>query len=174
MATEPEVTDVCRELYPRLVGALGLLCGDGAMAEDLAQEALVRLWERWLTNGRPEHPMAWCYRVGVNLARSAARRRGIEQRTLRRVETDTHGDDRTEALTRALPVRAAVLALPIRQRQAVVGRYYLSLSVEETALAMACAPGTVTALSHQAIASLRRSSLLTGRDTYEEAEHGKR
>lgn len=173
MATEPEVTDVGRELYPRLVGALGLFCGDRAMAEDLAQEALVRLWERWHTSSRPGHPLAWCYRVGVNLARSAARRRGIEQRILRRVEVDTQEDDCTEALARALPVRAAVLALPIRQRQAVVARYYLSLSVEETALAMDCAAGTVTALTHQARASLRRSSLLSGRDTYEEVEHGK-
>ena len=42
MATESD-GDVCRDLYPRLVGALGLVCGDRAMAEDLAQEALVRL-----------------------------------------------------------------------------------------------------------------------------------
>ncbi|MDQ6910691.1 MAG: sigma-70 family RNA polymerase sigma factor [Actinomycetota bacterium] len=172
MATELDVDDVCRELYPRLVGALGLFCGDGAMGEDLAQEALVRLWERWPTSRRPEHPMAWCYRVGVNLARSAARRRGLEQRLLRRIEAGTQGDDRNEALTRALPVRDAVVALPRRQRQAIVARHFLSLSVEETALAMGCAPGTVTALTHQGVASLRRSDLLAGQDTYEEVEHG--
>jgi DNA-directed RNA polymerase specialized sigma24 family protein len=80
--------------------------------------------------------------------------------------------DGAEALARALPVRAAILTLPIRQRQAVVARHYLGLSVDETAVAMRCAPGTVTALTHQAIANLRRSKALVGRDSYEEAEHG--
>jgi len=160
-------------LYPRLVGALGLFCGDGMMAEDLAQEALVRLWDRWSTKKRPEHPMAWCYQVGVNLARTASRRRKVEQRVLARVEAEAHRDDRAEELAHALPVRAAVVALPTRQRQAIVARYYLSLSVEETAAAMACAPGTVTALTHQAVAGLRRSTLLAWHDIYEEAEHGK-
>ena len=171
MATEPEA-DVCRDLYPRLVGALGLVCGDGPTAEDLAQEALVRLWERWTTNRRPEHPMAWCYRVGVNLARSAARRRAVERKVLRRVEADPRADDGTEALTEALLVREAVLSLPIRQRQAVVARHYLGLSVRETALAIGCAPGTVTALTHQAITRLRGSKVLAGQGTHEEAEHG--
>lgn len=172
MATDPDVDDVCRELYPRLVGALGLFCGHDSAAEDFAQEALVRLWERWPTKRRPEHPMAWCYRVGVNLARSAARRRGIEHRLLRRVEADVSPDNGTESLAAALAVRAAVATLPIRQRQAIVARYYLGFSVHETALAIGCAPGTVTALTHQATARLRGSKLLAGLEIHEEVDHG--
>lgn len=172
MATDADAAEVCRELYPRLVGALGFVCGDVATAEDLAQEAVVRLWERWPTNKRPERPLAWCYRVGLNLARSAARRRRIEQRILRRVGSDSRTPDGAEELTSTMVVRAAVVALPLRQRQAVVARYYLRFSVEEAAHAMGCAPGTVTALTHQAIANLRRSTVLEGLETYEEAEHG--
>lgn len=172
--TEPEATEVCRDLYPRLVGALGLFCGDGLTAEDLAQEALVRLWERWSTNRRPDHPMAWCYQVGVNLARSAARRHAVEQRILRILKSEPHTIDGADATTRMLVVRGALLELPARQRQAIVARHYLRLSVGETAVAMGCAPGTVTALTHQAVVRLRRSKLLSDSDsdTYEEAEHG--
>lgn len=173
MTDESEAARVCRDLYPRLVGALGLLCGDGALAEDLAQEALARLWERWPTTRRPDHPMAWCYKVGANLARSAARRRAIEQRVLRRVDDDSPTVDPVEAMTAVLTVRAAVVELPLRQRQAIIARHYVGLSVAETAAVMGCASGTVTALTHQAIASLRRSELLAGPDAYEEVEHGR-
>jgi len=172
MTVEPEAAEVCRCLYPRLVGAIGLFCGDRSLAEDLAQEALVRLWERWPTNRRPEHPMAWCYRVAVNLARSAARRRAVEASLLRRVGNEPLDTDRDEPTAQALAVRAAVLELPARQRLAVVARHYLDLSVKETAQAMGCAPGTVTALTSQAVANLRRSERLVGTDWYEEVEHG--
>lgn len=171
MTDESEAARVCRDLYPRLVGALGLLCGDGGVAEDLAQEALARLWERWPTTRRPENPMAWCYQVGANLARSAARRRAIEQRVLRRVVDDCRTPD-TETLTAVLMVRAALLQLPIRQRQAIIARHYVGLTVRETAVAMGCAPGTVTALTHPAISSLRRSKLLLASDMTEEVQHG--
>lgn len=169
MATEPEAA-VCREIYRRLVGALGLVCGDLTMAEDLAQEALVRLWERWGTNRRPDDPMAWCYRVGVNLARSAARRHAVEQRILRRAVAPSAAVDTAERVSDVLPIRAAVLALPIRQRQAIVARYYLGLSVAQTATAMQCAPGTVTALTNQAVANLRQSNVFV--DEGEEAGRG--
>jgi RNA polymerase sigma-70 factor (sigma-E family) len=172
MTVEPEAAEMCRCLYPSLVGAIGLFCGDRGVAEDLAQEALVRLWERWPTNRRPEHPMAWCYRVAVNLARSAARRRAVEERLLRRVGNEPLDTGRDEPTAQALAVRAAVLELPPRQRQDVVARHYLDLSVKETAQAMGCASGTVTALTSQAVANLRRSERLVGTSWYEEVEHG--
>jgi RNA polymerase sigma factor (sigma-70 family) len=52
-------------------------------------------------------------------------------------------------------VRAAILELPPRQRQAVVLRYHADLTVEDTAAVMRCAPGTVKALTSQALANLR-------------------
>jgi RNA polymerase sigma factor (sigma-70 family) len=52
-------------------------------------------------------------------------------------------------------VRAAVRRLPRRQREAVIHRFFLGLTVEETAASMRCAPGTVTALTHQALTRLR-------------------
>lgn len=52
-------------------------------------------------------------------------------------------------------VRDAVSRLPVRQREAVVFRYFGQLSVRETAAAMGCAEGTVRALTSQGIAALR-------------------
>lgn len=52
-------------------------------------------------------------------------------------------------------VRDAVRGLPRRQREAIIHRFFLGLDVVETAAAMGCAPGTVTALTHQAFERLR-------------------
>ncbi len=52
-------------------------------------------------------------------------------------------------------MRAAVATLAPRQREALALRYFADLSVEDTAAAMRCAPGTVKALTSQAIAALR-------------------
>jgi RNA polymerase sigma factor (sigma-70 family) len=46
--------------------------------------------------------------------------------------------------------------LPERQREAVILRYFEELSVEDTAAAMNCAPGTVKATVHQALRALRK------------------
>ena len=54
-----------------------------------------------------------------------------------------------------LALRAVVAGLPRRQREAVVLRYLVDLSVSETAAVMGCAEGTVRALTSQALSSLR-------------------
>jgi DNA-directed RNA polymerase specialized sigma24 family protein len=63
---------------------------------------------------------------------------------------------RSDDSTDAIAVRAAVASLPPRQRATVVLRYFNDLSVTDTAVILACAEGTVKALTSQAIANLRR------------------
>jgi RNA polymerase sigma-70 factor (ECF subfamily) len=65
---------------PRLVGALALHCGDRGTAEELAQEALARAWQRWTQVQQMQNPSAWIYRVAFNLATSWFRRRAAETR----------------------------------------------------------------------------------------------
>jgi RNA polymerase sigma factor (sigma-70 family) len=60
----------------------------------------------------------------------------------------------------AIAVRAAVRALPPRQRAVVIARFYGGLSVQETAAALGCAEGTVKATTHQAIRNLRQAGLV--------------
>jgi len=72
--------EFCRRLHPRLVGALRLYLGEREIARELAQDALVRVIERWSEVSIMEHPEAWTYRVAFNLARSGLRRRSAERR----------------------------------------------------------------------------------------------
>src|SRR5258705_12056680 len=64
----------CRGVHPRLVGAMTLYCGDGAAAEDFAQEALARAYRDWATVSQLDAPEAWAHRVAMNLAHSWYRR----------------------------------------------------------------------------------------------------
>jgi len=160
---EPVVTSVgpdefCRRMHPKLAGALRLYLGEPDVAAELAQEALVRAIERWPQVSAMERPDAWAYRVAFNLARSQLRRRLAERRATIRsgpAPTSSWNVDVAEVLA----VRSAVAALPPRQRQAVVLRYFGDLSTGDTALAMGCRPGTVKAHLHQALAALRHAGL---------------
>ena len=61
-----------------------------------------------------------------------------------------------EAAEQSDRLHATLAGLPDRQREAILLRFFEELSVEETAAAMACAPGTVKATVHQALRSLRQ------------------
>jgi RNA polymerase sigma-70 factor (ECF subfamily) len=157
----------CDEVGPRLVGSLTLYLGDRGVAEEIAQDALVRAWERWDEVRQMEHPEAWVFRVATNLARSWFRRRGAERRARARLEARPPDPGSLGDLDDAVLVRRAVSTLPERQRAAVVARFFLGLSVAETADALGMAEGTVKASTHQALANLRRSGLLADVTTEE-------
>ena len=153
----------CDEIRGRLVGSLTVFCGDRLVAEEIAQDALVRAWERWDTVGAMGSPEAWTYRTAFNLASSWYRRRGAERRARQRLDAlRPHGADQAAAEEEDHHVRDAVQALPPRQRAVVVCRFFLDLSVEDTATLLECAPGTVKAATSQALAALRAGAL--GRD----------
>jgi RNA polymerase sigma-70 factor, ECF subfamily len=60
--------------HERLFQALYLLTGDRSEADDLAQEALLRAYERWDRVGAMESPAGYVYRTALNLHRSQLRR----------------------------------------------------------------------------------------------------
>jgi len=155
------LTHVCRREFPRLVGLLALRVGDQRIAEELAQDALVRLCQRWPDVDRPE---AWLTRVALNLGNSWLRRRLAERRAYRR-----HGPGQRHQLPPAsaevIDVRAAVAGLPDRQRTVLILRYYEQLSVAESALVMGCPEGTVKSLTHRALERLERNGNPTAETT---------
>ncbi len=150
-----DVVEFWRRLRPRLIGSLSLLLGDDGAAEDAAQEALARAWDRWEQVREMGNPEGWTHRVAVNLARSRRRRlaarRHREERSARRSVAGSEDPPVADAIV----VRAALQRLPLRQRTALVLRFFDDLSVAETAEVMGCATGTVKSLTHRALAALR-------------------
>lgn len=147
---------------PRVVGALDLYVGDLATAEELANEAFVRVCERWEEVRRMHSPGGWTHRVAMNLARSYWRRRYAERRAFARAaarEPRSHEDpDGTDAVV----LREALAALRPRQRQAVILRYYLDVPAAEVAELMGTTPGAVRVLTHRALERLRTELQLDG------------
>jgi RNA polymerase sigma factor (sigma-70 family) len=147
-------TEFYRAEYPRLAQALTLYCADRELAAELAQEAMARAWRDWARVGGLDSPGGWVHRVGINLAGSAWRRLALRRRTSLR----SRSNDVVEPtdVGPSFVVREAVARLPKRQRTALVLRYFVDLSIDEVAGLMGCRPGTVAALTSQAIANLRK------------------
>lgn len=149
------------------------MLGDRAEAEDLAQEALLRLWKiapEWRTG--EAKVTTWLYRVVTNLATDRLRRRrgiGLDEApevpdgAASAVEQMIDGD-------RAAALEAALAQLPARQRQAVVLRHLEGLSNPEIAIAMEIgveAVESLTARGKRALAAIlagRREELGYGHD----------
>jgi len=150
----------CHREHRRLVGALTLYCGDAELARDLAQEALARACRDWSKVSRMAAPGAYVHRIAINLAHRHLRRRRLESTANRRALDDQRaaGAGAGADIADRLVLRQAVAALPPRQRTALILRYYSDLPVAEVAALMRCREGTVKALTHQAIASLRDRS----------------
>ena len=158
-----ELTAMCEREHPRLVGMLGLYCGDRDAAEDLAQEALVRLCRDWRKVRKLDAPDRWLHRVAINLAHSHYRRRTIERKALSilgarpRTDLDPNNDLETLELLKNLPHR---------QKAALLLHYYLDLPVREVASVMEIPEGTAKTLIH------RGTRALHGEPGIEEARSG--
>jgi RNA polymerase sigma-70 factor (ECF subfamily) len=128
-----------RGYHPVLVAALTVVAGDGSVASDAADEALVRAYERWSRVETMSSPEAWTYTVGVNLLRRRARRAAIEERFMHRRQRQLG------SLELRPEVWDAVRRLPARQREAIALRYLLDLPEKQVADVMGVAVGTASA-----------------------------
>lgn len=152
--SDGELERFCAEAYPRLVAALAHQFGDRWLAEELAQDALVRACDHWGRVGQLESPIGWTFRVGVNLGNSWFRRRSAERRAIQRhgPRRDAHRDPDTAD---RLAVTQALDQLTDAQREVVVLRYFLGLSAEETAAVTRSTAGAVRGSAHRAMRTLR-------------------
>lgn len=159
--TPRDPAEVVRAAYEssgtRLLGLARWLVGDQATAEDVVHEAFARCLNRWQTTGHNGDPMPYLWTTVVNVARSRLRRRGVRRRAYPRAAVPLEDDPAVNAEHAAarLALRDAVLALPIRQREVVVLRFYAERSVSETAELLGISTGTVKAHTHRAVTALR-------------------
>lgn len=135
----------------RLFRALLLITHDSTEAEDLMQEAFVRVWERWDRVGRIEEPAGYLFRTAMNLHRSALRRAMTAARRTLRAPLGADPFDEVAAHDEAV---RALGALTPRQRAAVVVTELLGYSSEEAGSILGIRAGTVRTLTSQARAAL--------------------
>ncbi len=130
-----------------------LLTGDRALAEDLSQEAFVRVIGRF--HDLRNRDAFWWYlrRSVVNLSRSHFRRRRVERAWLERQRPEP-GVAPPDIADREV-LRDALARLRPEQRAAIVLRYYEDLSEADTARVLGVAVGTVKSMVSRGMDRLR-------------------
>ena len=135
-----------------------LLTGNGYAAEELVQDTLVRLYAKWDRVDAAEVPLAYVRRSLTNAFLNDRRR--ASSRDIRVDVIPDRIDERDE--TRHIDERdelwPLLLALPARQRAALVLRYYSDLADDDIASALDCRVGTVRSLISRGLAAMRQAA----------------
>lgn len=147
------IADLHRQHYPGLVRLACLLLDERGAGEEVVQEAFVRIYQSWAR----VQPVAYLRSTVMNPARSRMRRRLVARRRVEPVATagaspEEHAvlmDDQQEVLD-------AMRALPRRQRECLVLRYYLDLSELDIASTLGISTGSVKSHSSRGLAALAR------------------
>ena len=131
------------------------VCRDDARAEDVLQEALVKLYLAWPRVGGSGREEAYARRIIVNADLDQRRRPWHRRRSSVPVELlDVPAHDGATTEDR-LELLAELRRLPAMQRRTVVLRYWLGFSVEATAHELAISEGTVKSHASRGLATLR-------------------
>jgi len=137
-----------------------LLLGDPDDAEDVAQETFLRAWKHFkrFDDMRPLRP--WLLSITSNLAsnrrRSAGRYVSALMRTFQNEPPPATVEEKNVQQTESNALWKAVQTLNITDQQIVYLRYFLELSVDETAEVLEIAEGTVKSRLSRALEKLRK------------------
>jgi RNA polymerase sigma-70 factor (sigma-E family) len=136
--------DLYRSRWVPMVRLARLLTAADPAAEELVQDAFLRVRTRW---DSVENPTSYLRVAVVNACRNHQRRRTVEHHQV--PTTDAVDDGHFE-------LRGALQRLPVRQRSAVVLRYYEDLPEAEIAVLLGCSVPAVKSLLHRAVQDLRK------------------
>jgi len=140
---------------PRAVAIAYLVTGDRGVAEDLAQEAFIRLTGRFRHLRSPDAFDAYLRRTVVNLSLSYLRRRRVERAYLERERARPASPAGAPDVGTREELWSAMQGLPARQRAALVLRYYEDLSERQTAEILGASVPAVRSLVSRGIETLR-------------------
>lgn len=143
----------------RLFRSLCVITGSRHEAEDVTQEAFVKVWERWSVVSSMENPAGYLRQVALNTVRSRYRRAKV---ALQRTFGVLPPHDVFEAVEARHDATRALKALTPRQRAALVLTDAYGYGAAEAGRLLGVRPSTVRALHSQALAALRGT--LGGKD----------
>jgi RNA polymerase sigma-70 factor (sigma-E family) len=152
VSTEGALRAAFQHHYLSLVRLCVLLDGRRAEAEDIAQEAFVRLAPK-IEEISVDAVGPYLRRIAINVWKNRRRRVAAELRA--RIRGWNRPDDAGQTLEQRDAVWRLVLQLPLRQRACVVLRYYEALSERDVASVLGCSVGTVKSQTSRALARLR-------------------
>jgi DNA-directed RNA polymerase specialized sigma24 family protein len=142
-----ELEKLYRARRPDFCRVAAAIAGDRGLGEDAVQEAFAKAVRKRRSYRRRGSLEAWVWRIVVNAARDARRRRPLlaDARELRLAETNGHGP------------RIPLELLTERQREVLFLHYYADLDYATIADALGISPGTVGATLSTARGALRRA-----------------
>jgi len=150
------VTELYRAHYAGLVRLSAMLLGDAGLAEEVVQDAFVAMHGSWGRLRDPDKAIAYLRQAVVNRSRSKLRHRAVVAKYPQSPPPDV---DSAESFAMAAAQRAEVLAalraLPRRQRETLVLRYYSDLSEAQIAQTLGISQGAVKSHAFRGLAALR-------------------
>lgn len=141
------------EEHEQLLRALYVVTGDRQEAEDLVQEAFVKVLERWDAIGAMDDPTGYLYRTAMNTFRTRYRRGLMAIRKIAQLVPRSR--DEFQEVELRDDVRRGLASLTPRQRAAIVLTELLGYSATDAGQTLGIKPSTVRALTTQARATLR-------------------
>lgn len=155
MRSEVGFAEFVRLNTPALVRTAYLLTGNGAAAEELVQDTLVRLYPKWDRVVAADSPLAYVRRALTNGFINHTRRAARREYAVAELPESADHDDAGARFADRDEIWAGLRLLPERQRAALVLRFFDDVSDEDAAAALGCRVGTVRSLISRGLAALR-------------------
>ena len=166
--------ELCRSHEARLLRQAVALCGNTALAEDLAQDTLIEAWKclrRY--RGRCQF-FTWLCAILLNRHRNTLRQQQtrrltslsaqshdeLESSVARLPDHELPPDDAAQRREQAALVRKCIQALPRKHQEVIHLRFYVDDSLEGIAAALGCSVGTVKSRLYYALEKLRGMNAL--------------
>jgi RNA polymerase sigma-70 factor (sigma-E family) len=157
-ARDEGIVRLFAEQYRPLLRLALLLVDEPATAEDVVQESFVRLQRAWGGIREIDAAPAWLRSTVLNLARSGLRRRqGFGRLRLAPADDAPSAESHVVLSDDRRAVVEALRALPRRQREVLVLRYYADCSEAEIAGLLDIASGSVKTHAHRGLEALRKA-----------------